>query len=51
MNYNDFLKMLGNTNPICFIDNDTIIPLKDVPNYIDKLEMSIKVQSKFTPNF
>lgn len=28
--------MLGNTNPICFIDNDTIIPLKDVPNYIDK---------------
>ena len=36
MNYNDFLKMLGNTNPICFIDNDTIIPLKDVPNYIDK---------------
>lgn len=36
MNYNEFLEKLGNPDPICFVDNNKIISLKDVPKYIDK---------------
>ena len=36
MHYNEFLKKLGNPDPICFVDNNKVISLKDVPQYIDK---------------
>ena len=36
MNYKEFLKVLGNTDPICFLDNKIKISLEDVPKYIDE---------------
>ena len=36
MNYNDFLNLLGNKNPICFVDNNIVIKKKDIPKYIDE---------------
>lgn len=36
MNYKEFLQVLGNTDPICFLDNKIKISLEDVPKYIDK---------------
>jgi len=36
MHYNEFLKKLGNPDPICFVDNNKVISIKDVPQYIDK---------------
>ena len=36
MNYNDFLNLLGNKNPICFVDNYIVIKKKDIPKYIDE---------------
>lgn len=39
MNYNEFLKKLGNPDPICFVDNHKIISLKDVPKYINEHEI------------
>lgn len=36
MNYKEFLEKLGNPDPICFVDNNIVISLKDVPKYIGK---------------
>ncbi|MBE7014892.1 MAG: hypothetical protein E7419_06780 [Ruminococcaceae bacterium] len=39
MNYREFLKKLGNPDPICFVDNNIVISLKDVPKYINEHEI------------
>lgn len=39
MHYNEFLKKLGNPDPICFVDNNKVISLKDVPKYINEHEI------------
>ncbi len=39
MNYNEFLKILGNPDPICFVDNRKKISIKEVPMYIDEHEI------------
>ena len=36
MNYNDFLEMLGNTNPICFADYKIRTDVDDIPKYNSK---------------
>ena len=36
MNYKEFLKKLGNPDPICFLNNKIKISLEDVPKYIDE---------------
>jgi len=36
MNYKEFLKKLGNPDPICFLNNKIKISLEDVPQYIDE---------------
>ena len=39
MNYKEFLKLLGNPEPICFVDNSIKITLNDVPKYINEHEI------------
>lgn len=39
MNYKEFLEKLGNPDPICFVDNNIVISLKDVPKYINEHEI------------
>ena len=39
MNYKEFLKILGNPEPICFVDNSIKINLNDVPKYINEHEI------------
>ena len=35
MKYNNFLELLGNPEPICFVDNHAKISVSDIPKYID----------------